>query len=68
MPVNALVSFLIKKRLQQIELFREHPRMAQLEVFHHLVQNARYTEWGRKYSFEDLRDPDEFRARVPVQD
>jgi hypothetical protein len=24
MPVNALFSFLIKKRLQQIELFREH--------------------------------------------
>lgn len=44
--MNALVSFLIKKRLQQIELFRENPRMAQLEVFHHLVQTARYTEWG----------------------
>jgi hypothetical protein len=33
MALNALVSFLIKKRLQQIDLFREYPRMSQLEVF-----------------------------------
>ncbi len=66
--MNALVSFLIKKRLQQIDLFRENPRMAQLEVFHHLVQTARYTEWGRKHGYEDIADPDEFRARVPIQD
>ena len=37
MPFNALFSFLIKKRLQQIELFRENPHMAQLETFHKLV-------------------------------
>lgn len=66
--MNALVSFLIKKRLQQIDLFRENPRMAQLEVFHHLVQTARYTEWGRKYGYADISDPDEFRRRVPLQD
>lgn len=66
--MNALVSFLIKKRLQQVELFRENPRMAQLEVFHHLVQTAQYTEWGRKYGYGAISDPDEFRARVPVQD
>lgn len=66
--MNALVSFLIKKRLQQIDLFRENPRMAQLEVFHHLVQTAQYTEWGRKYGYGTIHDPDEFRSRVPVQD
>jgi len=66
--VNALVSFLLKKRLQQIDLFKENPRMAQLEVFHYLVQSARYTEWGRKYGYADLADPDEFRRRVPLQD
>ena len=68
MPVNALFSFLINKRLQQIDLFRDNPRMAQLEVFHHLVQSARYTEWGRKYAYDTIKDPDEYRSRVPVQD
>jgi hypothetical protein len=68
MPFNALFSFLIKKRLQQIELFRENPHMAQLETFHKLVGAARYTEWGRKYAYDTIKDPDEYRSRVPVQD
>lgn len=68
MPFNALISFLIKKRLQQIELFKESPGMAQLEVFHSLVRAARYTEWGRKYDYASITDPDVFRSRVPLQD
>lgn len=68
MPVNALFSFLIKKRLQQIDLFRDNPRMAQLEVFHALVQAAQYTEWGHRYGYGTIKDPDTFRERVPVQD
>jgi len=68
MPLNALFSFLIKKRLQQIQLFKDDPRPAQLEVFHKLILSARYTEWGRKYDYESIRDADEFRLRVPVQD
>jgi hypothetical protein len=68
MPINALFSFLIKKRLQQIDLFRENPRMAQLEVFHALIGAAKYTEWGRRYDYSSISDPDLFRERVPVQD
>ena len=68
MPVNALFSFLMKKRLQQIELFRDHPHEAQLEVFQRLVDNARYTAWGRKYDYASITSPDQFRERVPLQD
>lgn len=68
MPLNALFGYLIKKRLQQIELFRDNPAMAQLETFHTLVRMARYTEWGRTFDFAGITDPDEFRRRVPVQD
>ena len=68
MPVNALFSFLIKKRLQQIELFRDNPRLAQLEVFHKLIRAARYTEWGRHYDYATITDPDVFRERLPLQD
>jgi len=66
--VNPLVSFLLKKRLQQIDLFRAHPRLAQLEMFHALVQSAKYTEWGRKYDYASITHPDQFRQRVPLQD
>ena len=68
MPVNALFSFLIKKRLQQIELFRDHPRLTQLEMFHSLIQQAKYTEWGRKYDYSTISDPDQYRERLPLQD
>ena len=66
--MNPLVSFLLKKRLQQIDLFRAHPRLAQLEMFHALVQSAKYTEWGRKYDYASITHPDQFRQRVPLQD
>jgi hypothetical protein len=68
MPINALFSYLIKKRLQQIELFRDNPRMAQLEVLHNLIGSAKYTEWGRRYDYASISDPDTFRQRVPLQD
>lgn len=68
MPVNALFGFLMKKRIQQIELFRDNPHEAQLEVFHKLIEAARYTEWGRLYDYATIRDPDEFRQRVPLQE
>ena len=68
MPLNALFGFLIKKRLQQIELFRDNPIMAQLEVFHSLLRTARYTEWGRQHDYGAITTPEEFRQRVPVQD
>mgnify|MGYP000931007124 CR=1 FL=1 len=64
MPVNALFSFLIKKRLQQIDLFRSNPHEAQLEVFHKLINDARYTEWGRQHGYSDITTPDQFRERV----
>lgn len=68
MPLNSLFSFLIKKRLQQIQLFKDNPRLAQLEVFHNLVLSARYTEWGRKYDLGTIHDAHEFRRRLPLQD
>lgn len=68
MPLNALFGFLIKKRLQQIELFRDNPHLAQLEVFHSLLRMARYTEWGREHDYASISTVDDYRARVPIQD
>ncbi|MCW5899312.1 MAG: GH3 auxin-responsive promoter family protein [Flavobacteriales bacterium] len=68
MPFNTLFGFLIRKRLQQIDLFREHPRLAQLEVFHYLVRTACYTSWGRRHDYSTITDPQVFRERLPIQD
>jgi hypothetical protein len=68
MPFNALFSFLIRKRLQQIELFVKDPHLVQLEVFHNLLQAARYTEWGKRHEFSTITTVEEFKRRVPVQE
>ena len=68
MPFNALFSYLIKQRMQQIELFRDNPHEAQLLVFQRLIRAARYTEWGRQFDYETITSPDVFRERVPLQD
>lgn len=44
----------------------KYPHDVQDEVFKKLVGTARDTEFGRKYSFEDLLNYDDFRRRVPV--
>lgn len=67
-PLNALLAYLLKKRMQQIELFRSNPHEAQLEVFHRLIKAARYTTWGRRYDYASIDSPATFRQRVPLQD
>ncbi|MBP8824124.1 MAG: GH3 auxin-responsive promoter family protein [Flavobacteriales bacterium] len=68
MPVNALFGFLMKKRLQQIELFRDNPHEAQMEVFHKLMEAARYTEWGRRHGYGTVQTTEAYRQRVPLQE
>ncbi len=58
MPVNALFSFLIKKRLQQIDLFRENPHEARSSrCSTTLVRVARYTEWGKRHEYGTIATP-----------
>jgi len=44
------------------------PVDSQLAVLRELLKTAKNTEWGRKYGYGDLPDPEEFRKRVPVMD
>lgn len=67
MPINTLFSYLIKKRIEQIDFFRRYPNSTQKEVFHNLVRTARYTEWGRAHGYDSIHDLETFKQRVPVQ-
>ncbi|MDQ3392866.1 MAG: GH3 auxin-responsive promoter family protein [Bacteroidota bacterium] len=63
---NSIVTWVIKKRVHDIELFIKHPIEVQKEVFTKLIQTAKNTEFGKKYCFRDLDSPDVFKERVPV--
>lgn len=69
MPIfNSVISWFIKKRIHQIELFMKYPHDVQGEWFRKLITTARDTEWGRKYDFKSIRTPDQFRNRVPLSE
>ena len=58
----------MKKRIHQIELFMKYPNEVQEEWFFDLISAAQATEWGKKYDYESISSPDEFKNRVPIQD
>jgi len=64
--INSVLSWLVKKRIHQIELFIKYPHEVQSEWFRKLMQSAIDTEWGRKYDYKTITSPDQFRERVPL--
>ncbi|MEI6749320.1 MAG: GH3 auxin-responsive promoter family protein [Bacteroidales bacterium] len=69
MPIfNSVISWFIKKRIHQIELFMKYPHDMQGEWFRKLITAGRDTEWGRKYEYKSIRNYEQFRERVPLND
>jgi len=69
MPIfNSVISWFIKKRIHQIELFMKYPHEMQGEWFRKLITTARDTEWGRKYDYKSIRNYEQYRERVPLND
>lgn len=65
---NSIISWIMRKRFHQIELFKKYPHEVQLEWFQYLLTTAKDTEWGKCYRFEEINSYDAFKSRVPVQD
>lgn len=64
--LNSILTWVMKKRIHQIELFMKYPFDVQEEVFRNLIVAAQNTVWGRQYGYSDIKSVDEFRQRVPV--
>jgi hypothetical protein len=54
--------------MHQIDLFIKYPHDVQDELFGNLIKQAQDTEWGKKYGYESIRDQEEYKNRVPIQD
>lgn len=65
--INNIVSWIMKKRIHQIELFMKYPLEVQQEWLSDLVNTARNTEWGLKYDFRSIDSPSDFKQRFPIQ-
>ena len=68
MPFNSIFSWLIKKRIHQIDLFKKHPLEVQDELLEKLVSTSEKTEFGKKFNFEQINSYNQFKKNVPLQD
>ncbi len=66
--LNSLITWFLKQRVSQIEYFKENPHQAQNDLLFELIDQAKNTEWGKKYGFATIKDVKTFQERVPVQD
>jgi len=67
MPFNSIFSWLIKKRLHQIELFKKYPIDVQNDTFTYLIDMAKKTEFGKRYHFSEISSNQNFSTQVPLQ-
>lgn len=65
--VNSIASWILKKRIHHMELFKKHPNEVQNELLLDLISKAQNTEIGKTYDFKDIKNYETFRERLPVQ-
>ena len=67
MPIplfNSVASWFLKKRIDQIELFKKFPNEVQQEVLRKLLVYNIDTEVGKKYDFKSIKNYKDFRNRL----
>lgn len=64
--INSILTWVMKKRMHQIELFTKYPHEVQEELFKRLITTARNTEFGRTYGFADVYTTEQFRKMIPI--
>lgn len=64
--INSIASWILKKRIHQIELFVKYPHEVQEELLFQLLKSAEQTVIGKKYDFTSIKNYDTFQERVPI--
>lgn len=66
MPFNAVFSWIIKKRIDQINHFTEHPIKTQNNLLSQLISKAENTDFGKAYHFNTIKNHKDFVKNVPL--
>ena len=67
MPIplfNSIASWILKKRIHQIELFMKYPHEVQAELLHDLLRKAQKTEFGKRYQFDQIQNYNDFKKQL----
>jgi len=65
--INSIVNRIFSSRLERIEYFKKHPLTVQEAVLFDLINKAKNTEWGKRYKFNTIRDVEDFKTLLPIQ-
>ena len=65
--VNSIISWFLKKRIHQIELFLKYPIDVQNELLLKLVSVSKKTEFGIQHNFSSIKNYEDFAKLVPIQ-
>ncbi len=64
--LNSFFTWVLKKRVHQIELFKQYPYEVQRDVFYRLISDAKNTAFGKKYNFSNINSYADFQSLVPI--
>ena len=64
--LNSILTWVMKKRIHDIELFMKYPLEVQEELLRDLIRKGKNTEFGKKYGFETIQSYDRFKEQVPI--
>lgn len=64
--INSILTWVMRKRIHQIELFMKYPHDVQDEIFRKLIEEAHRTQFGLQFGFRDIKTYEQYRERVPI--
>lgn len=64
--IHNIASWVLKRRLEQVQYFMDHPLEVQARLFGELIAECRKTAWGKAHGYDSIKDVDTFRERVPI--
>ncbi len=64
--INSIVTWVLKKRIHQMELFMKFPIDVQNELLLSLINQAQTTEFGKKYNFTSIKNYEDYAKQVPL--
>lgn len=67
MPLNSVFSWIMKKRVHQIALFRQYPNEVQGELFEALMEAGSTTTFGYEHGMHQVKRLEDFRKAVPIR-
>lgn len=67
MALNSVFSWVIKKRIHQIDLFKKYPVEVQSELFTRMIDEAALTRFGLQHGFGSIRNLQDFKKAVPIR-